>query len=71
MKTLIKNAIVITMDNGKIYNNGSILVEDAVISYVGDAIDVPDDCDRVIDAKGGIVMPGLVNAHTHSPMSLL
>jgi len=71
MKILIDNALIITMDEGKIYKNGVILVENEYITYVGDKPAEAIECDKVIDARGGIVLPGLVNAHTHSPMTLL
>ncbi|MBE7022283.1 MAG: amidohydrolase [Ruminococcaceae bacterium] len=70
MKTYIDNALLITMDEGKIYRNGSVIVEDGRISYAGEHVAVPEDCDKVIDARGGIVMPGLINTHTHTPMTL-
>ncbi len=49
---------------------GDIGIEDDKIVYVGQA---PGEFrpDRVIDARNMIVMPGLVNSHTHSAMSLL
>ncbi len=71
MKTLIKNACILTMDDGQIYPSGCILVEDSLIRYVGEKKEWDESIDRTIDARGGVVMPGLVNAHTHSPMSLL
>ncbi len=71
MKILIDNACIITMDEGRIYQNGSILVENDIISYVSEALKEPKEVDKVIDAKGGIVMPGLINTHNHSAMTLL
>ncbi len=70
MRTLIDHGLVMTMDAGKIYRDGCVLVEDSMISYVGDRSGLTVSYDSVIDAKGGLVMPGLVNAHTHSPMTL-
>ena len=70
MKTLIDHALVITMDDGKIFEDGCVIIEGSKILYVGEKTEsVPFD--RHIDARGGIVMPGLVNTHTHSPMTLL
>lgn len=71
MKIIIDNAQLITMDDGAVYPNGSVVVEDAYIQYAGAHIETHGDADRVIDARGGIVMPGLINAHTHSPMTVL
>lgn len=49
---------------------GSICTDGGVFSYVGE--NPPnEDFDRVIDLKGNLVIPGLCNAHTHSPMVFL
>lgn len=45
-----------------------LLIEDGAISHVGGGIEAPGA--RVIDAAGRIVMPGLINAHTHSNQSI-
>jgi len=48
--------------------NGYVFVEDDRISRVGSG--TPPAADTVIDARGGIIMPGMVNAHTHLAMAL-
>ena len=49
---------------------GSICIDGGVFSYVGE--NPPnEDFERVIDLKGNLVIPGLCNAHTHSPMVFL
>lgn len=66
MPTLIKNADwVLTFDseNTKI-QKGSVLFEDNIIVQVGKDI-LPPEGTKVIDAKGKIVMPGLINTHHH------
>lgn len=68
---VIKNAYIITMDEGKIIQGGYIVTEGRKITYVGEELPVGIDTTKVIDARGGIVMPGLINAHTHSPMSVM
>lgn len=64
MRTLIKNAEIITM-TGKNYKNGCILFDDKIL-YVGENGD--HDADEIIDADGLIVMPGLIDAHCHVGM---
>lgn len=53
--------------NGSPISNGCVLIEDNKIAYVGKE-DQP--AEQVIDARGCIVMPGLINAHTHGAMTL-
>jgi 5-methylthioadenosine/S-adenosylhomocysteine deaminase len=68
---LLTNALVVTMDEPfSIHAPGSIAITDGVILAVGD---IASDFDAVetVDCLGRIVMPGLVNAHTHAPMTLL
>ena len=55
MKTLIKGVTL----NGKIQN---ILIDGHLISYTGGE-ELP--ADRVIDARGKIVLPGLIDPHVH------
>lgn len=69
-KILIKNTIVITMnDNKEIFQNGDILIEGNKISYVGDSKEWKA-IDKTIDGQGKVALPGLVNAHTHAAMTL-
>ncbi len=69
MNTLIKNAVIITMDDENPLVNGDIGISGGTISFIGKSNDFTSD--KIIDAKGNVVMPGLVNAHTHTPMTLL
>ena len=63
---LIKNADwVITLDNeGNRYPNSDILIEGAEIKSIGPNIEVKNDVE-VLDAKGKVVFPGLINTHHH------
>ncbi|WP_026291687.1 amidohydrolase family protein [Marinobacterium rhizophilum] len=65
MKTLFINATVLTMDPliGDLAS-GQVLVEDSRILAVG--TDLPAKDAHVIDCQGGILIPGLVNAHMHT-----
>jgi imidazolonepropionase-like amidohydrolase len=60
---IIKNAKIFTMTN-KNYENGSVFIKDGKIEEVGENIDVSEKT-YVIDAKGGWVLPGLIDAHCH------
>ncbi len=71
---LFKNAIVLTMDEElRQFNPGAVAVNGDSIVAVGAEKDVLAnyEADEVIDVEGKILMPGLVNAHTHVPMTLL
>ncbi|SFH29281.1 amidohydrolase family protein [Modicisalibacter xianhensis] len=65
MKILLTNAIVVTMDpeTGDLAD-GQVLVEDDRILQVGQ--DLPSEGAEVVDCRGGILIPGLVNAHMHT-----
>ena len=70
---LIKDAdFIITMDQERsIIERGSIYIEGPKIIAVGKSKDVPHDADNVIDGKGKIALPGLVNTHHHLDETLL
>ncbi len=65
---LITNGVVITQNAKRdIIYNGALLVENGKISRIGATYDLSNIVvDEVIDARGKIVLPGLVNAHTHT-----
>lgn len=63
---------IITMDQERrVIERGSIYIEGPRIIEVGKSKDVPRDADRVIDARGKIVLPGLVNTHHHIDETLM
>lgn len=70
MKKVIKNGIVITMDDkrNKKYEHVDIVIEDDTIVDIVDSYN--GSSDLVIDASGKIVMPGVINSHTHLGMSI-
>ncbi len=70
--TLILGPLVVTMDAGeRILDSGAIAIRDGEIVAVGHAAEL-EGCEaaETIDAAGMLVMPGLVNAHTHMGDSL-
>jgi 8-oxoguanine deaminase len=64
---LLKNAaLLITMDEKRRQiEQGGLWVRDNVIEMVGPSSELPKEADRVIDASGRVVLPGLVNTHHH------
>jgi 5-methylthioadenosine/S-adenosylhomocysteine deaminase len=68
---LIRSAMVLAMDpERKMIRDGAVLVEAGRIAYVGPSLRAPRGADQVIEAHGKLVMPGLVNCHTHLCMVL-
>lgn len=59
----LTNARLITMDNRKVIERGTVVVKDGRIACVGTC--ATTGVDRVIDAKGQTIMPGLVDMHAH------
>ena len=69
MKTLIKNGLALLWDgSGWKIEQKNILINGSLIASV--TADICDNADRVIDASGKLVMPGLINAHTHAYMTI-
>ncbi len=71
---ILKNAIVLTMDEAyDIYEPGAIAINGDTILAVGleDSILNQYTSDNIVNCQGKILMPGLVNTHTHVPMTLL
>jgi 5-methylthioadenosine/S-adenosylhomocysteine deaminase len=68
---IIKNGWVLTLDGkARVYPDGFVAIATDRIEAVGPAGEAADwTADRQIDARGGLIMPGLVNAHTHAAMT--
>lgn len=68
MRTLIKNVMIVTMKDEAPFV-GDILIEGDKIADIQFEINAPSE--EVIQGAGMAAMPGLINAHQHTPMSLL
>ena len=69
LDTLIKNAVVIPMtEPGLVLYGASVGVKDGKLVFVGEG---EGEAREVIDARGRIVMPGLINAHAHTAMCVM
>lgn len=64
---LVKNAtVLVTMDGTRReINDGGLYIEDGIIKQVGPTNTLPKSAEEVLDLKGHIVLPGLVNTHHH------
>lgn len=72
MNTLFKDIRVLTMDEERgIMENGCVMVSGDKIAYVGERLPEGLLTQRIVNGRGMILMPGLVNAHTHLPMNAL
>jgi 5-methylthioadenosine/S-adenosylhomocysteine deaminase len=70
---VVRHGTVVTIDPGhRVIADGGLAVEGGAIAAVGTAaeIDAAFRGRETLDAQGGIVMPGFVNAHGHAPMVL-
>ena len=70
---LIRNALVIARPASEAPFFGWVRVRGKRIAALGEGeppADIGADATRVIDAKGRILIPGLVNSHAHSHSSL-
>lgn len=66
---LIKNAIILNPgENDCLKTTSSLLIKDDIIAEIGD--NITEKADKVIDGEGKILMPGLINTHTHLSMTL-
>lgn len=71
---ILFNAEILTMDlDFHSYNPGAIAINGTMIEAVGAETEILAQFDAVkkIDCGGKVLMPGLINAHTHVPMTLL
>lgn len=66
----IRDLEIVTLDaHGTLLHGASLVVQDGRITHLGPA---PADlqADELVDGRGRAALPGLINAHCHSPMTL-
>ena len=71
---ILKNSILLTMDaNLSLYEPGAIAIQGDHILAVGNEVDICEQysSELTLDCQGKVLMPGLINAHTHAAMTLL
>jgi len=63
---LITNGLLVTLDEAnRFIVNGSVYIENNQITEIGESSTIKRWADRSIDARGSVVMPGLINTHHH------
>jgi len=68
---IIKNGTILTLDSENfIFENGFLCIRGDSISKIGTGNPTSFKAEKIIDAGGGLILPGLVNCHTHAAMSL-
>jgi 5-methylthioadenosine/S-adenosylhomocysteine deaminase len=71
---IVKGDYVVSMDaDANAYENGAVAIDGGLILAIGDAAEIESQyaAREVLDGTGRIVMPGLVNGHSHAAMTLL
>ena len=65
--------VVVTCDEAdSVHGPGVVDIEDGRICWVGPKADAPEACTTMsVNDIGGLLMPGLVNSHCHTPMTLV
>ena len=67
MRTLIKNVTILTMNEQfDVYHQGQMLIEDDKIIEIGQRC--TQSYDQCLDGHHGILIPGMINTHTHLGM---
>ena len=71
---IVNGSHIVTMDEaGTVIENGAIAIDDGLILAIGSADDIGAEYSAAVtlDGEQRIVMPGLVNGHSHAAMTLL
>src|SRR5260370_32490434 len=70
---IIRGGTVVTMDSSRrVIENGGVAVKGGRIMEAGKAADIDRKyvAREIINANGKVIIPGLINGHTHVPMTL-
>jgi 5-methylthioadenosine/S-adenosylhomocysteine deaminase len=61
---LVRNGLIVTMNDTWDVVSGDVSIRDGVIAAIGNH-DIAESHDKTIDARGGYVLPGLIQTHLH------
>lgn len=71
---ILTNATILTMDDKfQVFDPGAIAITGDTITAISEESDITDlyQAEQIIDCQRKVLLPGLINAHTHVPMTLL
>jgi len=71
---IIEGSYIVTMDvDGTVYQNGAVAIDEGLILAIGPAEDILAEYSaaKMLGGEHRIVMPGLINGHSHAAMTLL
>ena len=71
---LLVGGTIVTMDSAyHVVPNGAVAIQGDSLVEIGPAETLRDNytAEEIVDCSGQVIIPGLVNAHTHVPMTLL
>ena len=71
---IIEGSYVVTMDvDGTVYENGAVAIDEGLIVAIGPSADINAEYSaaQTLDGESRIVLPGLINGHSHAAMTLL
>ncbi len=72
MDLLVTDVTILTMDPARrVLRNAAVAVKDGRIAAVGPAAELPQDAAQVINGRGKVVMPGLIDVHAHAGHGLI
>ena len=69
MKIAIQNVYIVTMKNEEVLFDYNVVIKNDIITYIGKEF-INEKYDRIIDGKNMVLMPGLINMHSHIAMTL-
>ena len=70
MSILVKNALILTQNDKRELIHGSLFIDGNRISHISEN-PLSVEAEYIIDGSQKLVLPGLINTHTHIPMTLL
>jgi len=62
---LVRHAEILATMDGREISDGAVFARDGWIDQVGPTSELPDHADEIVDLRGHVVLPGLINTHHH------